>query len=871
MSELPTGTVTFLFTDIEGSTRLLQALGSSYGDLVEGHDALIRGAVSAAGGVEVRTDGDAFFVAFESALDAVNAAAAAQRSLAAHEWPAAADVRVRMGLHTGAGVLGGDNYIGLDVHRAARVASVAHGGQVLLSAETASLVDQQLPDGVALLDLGGHLLKDLARPEHIYQLVIGGLPAEFPPLGTVDAIPDNLPTHLPPFIGRQRELGDAAELLERTRLLTFTGPGGTGKTRLAIQLAVEVGKRFPDGAFFVSLASIREEDLVPSAIAEALGIQSAGTRLPPLDQLLAYLAGRRMLLLLDNFEQVLGAAFVVTEILGTAPACTVLVTSRTPLRLSAEQEMPVPPLDLPDADTQPALKARDQSEAVALFMERARAARPGLSLDDDDLTAVAEVTIRLDGLPLAIELAAARARIMSPQELLARLDIDLLAGGPQDVPSRQRTLRNTISWSYDLLDEPARRLFERFSVFVDGATLEEAEAVCGSAEDLGTPVVDGLSQLVEHGLLRPPGTEIPRFRMLVMIRQFAAERLSARGETDAMRRRHAEVYLALAKRAEPEMLGWNRSQWLDRLSADHGNLRASLSWALEQQETETATRLASAQWRFWQMRGHLYEAQERFDEVLALPEQSAELRADALEGAGGIAYWQGDVEAARVPWQEALEIHRQLGDPSGIANAAYNLSFSVGFGGDISGAKELLDEGLAIYQELDDQGGIANIYYAFGAQWYTDGFIDEAQEYLRRCIRIFRDLDNNPFGLGWALFAAGELLIGVGELDEARSHLDEGLQLFLEAGDVSVIPPFLNDFAALAKTAGETDRAIRLAGARDGLSSRTGADPPNVSPVFQDLTTEALEALEGEPAAAYAEGLAMTQDQAVAYALDETA
>ena len=474
MSVLPTGTVTFLFTDIEGSTRLLQALGPTYGDLQAGHDALIRQAVSSAGGVEVRTEGDAFFVAFESAGSAVSAAVAAQRSLASHEWPAGAEVRVRMGLHTGAGVLGGDDYIGLSVHRAARVASIAHGGQVLLSSATASLVEQDLPDDVALRDLGGHLLKDLAQSEHIYQLVIGGLVAEFPPLATVDAIPNNLPTHLPTFVGRQRELAAAAQLLERARLVTFTGPGGTGKTRLAIQLAAQVGSQFPDGAFFVSLASIRDEGLVPSAITEALSIQSAGTRLPPLDQLLAYISGRRILLLLDNFEQVLGAAPAVAQILDAAPACSVLVTSRTPLRLSAEEEMPVSPLELPDVGAPPTLEAADQSEAVALFMERAQTARPDLTLDNHDLAAVAEVTIRLDGLPLAIELAAARTNIMTPPELLARLNMDLLAGGPQDVPSRQQTLRNTISWSYDLLEEPARLLFDRFSVFVEGATLEEA-------------------------------------------------------------------------------------------------------------------------------------------------------------------------------------------------------------------------------------------------------------------------------------------------------------------------------------------------------------------------------------------------------------
>ncbi len=865
---LPTGTVTFLFTDIEGSTRLLRALGPSYRELLEAHDALIRKEMTAAGGVEVSNEGDAFFMVFESARDAVSASVAIQRSLATHEWPDGAEVRVRMGLHTGTGVLGGENYLGLDVHRAARVAAIAHGAQVLLSSTTASAVDQRLSDGVALRDLGAHLLKDLAQPEQLYQLVIDGLPAEFPAPDAVGAIPNNLPTHLPIFIGRRRELAEASDLLDQARLLTLTGPGGTGKTRLAIQLAEEVSERFPDGTFFISLASIREQELVPSAIAEGVGIHSAGTKLPPLDQLLDYVAGRRILLLLDNFEQVLDAAPVVTRILGAAPACSVVVTSRTPLHLGIEQELRVPPLELPDEQTQLTLDSADQYEAVALFIERARAARQDLSLNEDDLPAVAELTRRLDGLPLAIELAAARARIMSPSELLERLDIDMLAGGPRDVPSRQRTLRNTISWSYDLLDEPSRRLFERFSVFVDGAALEEAEAVCGPADDLGIPPLDGLSQLVEQSLLRPPSTELPLFRMLVTIRQFAAEQLEAKGHTTAMRNRHAEAYLAVAERAAPEMLGLNRSQWLDRLSRENGNLRAALVWSLEKQDTESAIRLACAQWRFWQMRGHLYEGGERFDEVLALPDQDPELRANALEGAGGIAYWRGDLDAAQVKWAEALEIQRQVGDPPGIANALYNLSFPIGFSGDISGARALLDEGLAIYQELGDQGGIANIYYAFGALWYNDGLVSEAQDYFRRSVEIFRDLDK-PFGLGWALFAAGELLIGIGELEEARSHLEEGLQLFLEVDDVSVVPPFLNDFAALASATNQTARAIRLAGARDGLSSRTGADPPNVSPVFPDLAPEKLASLEGELAAVYAERAAMTQEEAVAYALDE--
>ncbi len=534
---LPRGTLTFLFTDIEGSTKLLNALGTDkYHEVLEAHTVALREAF--AKGHEVRIEGDALFMVFATARDALDAAAKGQRALGNMAFPHGAVVRVRMGMHTGEGTpaseKAGADYVGIDVHRAARIAAVAHGGQVLASGATTMLAGSDLPPGVALRDLGEHRLKDLAQPEHIYQLVIDGCPNDFPALRTLDRTPNNLPMQVTTFIGRDKEIRDGLKLLDGTRLLTLTGPGGTGKTRLSLQLAAEVANQFPDGAFWVPLAPITDPEIVPSTIAHALGVQVAGNEVP-LDRLTEHVRGKRMLLVLDNFEQILSAAPAVSTLLSAAPELKVVTSSRAPLRISGEQQFPIPPLELPDPERLPSLEVLAQSDAVRLFLERARAVKPDFMVTAENAAAVAEIVFRLDGLPLAIELAAARVKLLTPQAMLPRLKqgLDLLTSSAGDRTDRQRTLRGAIAWSYDLLDDGLKRLFARSAVFVGGANLEELEAVCGPAGDVGHEVLDGVSELVDQSLMRQSETDgEPRFRMLVTIRDYAVERLEAGGERE---------------------------------------------------------------------------------------------------------------------------------------------------------------------------------------------------------------------------------------------------------------------------------------------------------------------------------------------------
>ncbi|HYT80172.1 MAG TPA: adenylate/guanylate cyclase domain-containing protein, partial [Actinomycetota bacterium] len=496
MAELPTGTVTFLFTDIEGSTRLLQELGDRYAMAREEHAAILRRAIDADGGVEVSTAGDSFFVAFPSPVAAVRAAVAAQRGLATHDWPPGPPLRVRMGLHTGEGVPAGGDYVGMDVNRAARIADSAHGGQVILSDATRCLVEHALPDGASLRDLGEHRLKDIVHPEHLHDLVIEGLPADFPPPRTLDASPNNLPLQLTSFVGREEEIAEVRRLLGRTRLLTLTGAGGTGKTRLALQVAAEVLTEYRDGSFFVDLSSVTDSALVPSVVAQALGVPEVAGR-PLLEAVKTHLHDKELLLVLDNFEQVAEAGPVIEKLLTGAPKLKVLVTSRVVLSLRGEQEYLVPPLQPADPERLPDLPTLRQIEAVLLFTQRALAANPRFRVTEQNAPAVAEITSRLDGLPLAIELAATRTKVLTPQQMLPRLQkrLSILTSGARTLPERQRTLRGAIAWSHDLLDDAERRLFARLSVFTGGWTLESAEAVC-HPEELGLDALGGLTSLV---------------------------------------------------------------------------------------------------------------------------------------------------------------------------------------------------------------------------------------------------------------------------------------------------------------------------------------------------------------------------------------
>src|ERR687892_1955606 len=546
-TQLPTGTVTFLFTDIEGSTLLLRQLADRYAALLAEHRDILRRALAGEGGKVIDSEGDSFFAVFASPGAAVRAAIDIQRELASHAWPGRADVRVRIGLHTGEGTRVGDGYVGLDVHRAARIGDAGHGGQVVLSGATKELVQHILPDGMELVDLGDHRLKDMPHPERLFQVSIGGPPAESPPLRTLDARPNNLPAQMSSFVGRDEAIREVQAALEGTRLLTLTGPGGTGKTRLALEVGYRELPAFVDGVWFVDLSAVTDPSVVPTEIANAIGATKDPSA-PTFECLEDHLRDRKVLLVLDNFEQVLDAGMAVEHLLSHAPGLKVLVTSRSVLSVYGEREYPVPPLKLPEMGSAEVVDRLGRAESVSLFVERARDIRPDFQLTQENALAVAEICSRLDGLPLAIELAAVRVNVLSPQAMLPRLDerLSLLTSGPRSLPERQRTLRGAIDWSYTLLEEPERRLFARLATFSGGGTLEGIEAVCDSR--LGVPLLDLLSSLVNNSLLRraeTSGGEM-RFQILETIREYATERLDAEPDAPAIHRRHAEYFLALA-------------------------------------------------------------------------------------------------------------------------------------------------------------------------------------------------------------------------------------------------------------------------------------------------------------------------------------
>ncbi|MDP9266466.1 MAG: hypothetical protein M3O91_10180 [Chloroflexota bacterium] len=874
-ADLPSGTLTFLFTDIEGSTQLARALGiSRWHALLGQHGRILRGAIVANGGLEVRVEGDSFFAVFTSPGAAVAAAVDAQRGLAAHPWPADAAVRVRMGLHTGEAQVAsadtGSDYVGFEVHRAARVAAAPHGGQTVLSETTKALVADDLPPGVAVRDLGQHQLKDL-RVERLFQLDVVGLPSDFPPLRTLDRTPNNLPAQLTTFVGREREIARLAELLRVRRLVTLTGPGGTGKTRLALQVAGAASFEFPDGLFFVPLGTVMEPMLVPSAIVRSLRLPTSGNR-PPLEVVIDHLADKATLLILDNFEHLLPAATMVTEVLVACPRVKVLATSRAPLMVSGEQELPVYPLELPDQGATRSLEIFCQYEAVRLFVERAVAARPDFTVTNENAPAVAEICVRLDGLPLAIELAAARIRVLSPQAMLPRLErrLALLADGARDLPPRQRTLRGAIAWSYDMLDPDARRLFETFSVFWGGAALAQAEAVCAEPGREAL-VFDGLAGLASASLLRQREVDAePRFVMLLTIREFAGERLRDSGRYEAAGRRHAETFRDLAERAAADVLGPRQREILDQLEREHDNLRAALSWSIAASEAAIALRLLASLWRFWQMRGHLHEAREKARQALALPWADADRRArlGGLGAAGGIAYWQADMEEAGRLYGEVLELARQTGDPAAIANAIYDLSFVfIMTRSDPGNARALLEEAQALYARLGDTAGVARARFGEATILSQLGDFAGSGRAAREALVEFRRL-GDPFLIGWALSVAGLAAVGQRDFAAARDAFGESLRGRATTRDLSAIALELYCFAILANAEGRRERGSRLVGAAAALGLSSGTAIMPLLYVSGEMTLALERPADPRQRAGWDEGAAMPLDDAIAYALE---
>jgi predicted ATPase/class 3 adenylate cyclase len=914
----PTGTVTFLFTDIEGSTKLWERDSSGMQVALARHDEILRDATEQHGGYVFKTVGDAFCCAFLTAPDALEAALDAQRLLLKERWAESGPLRVRMALHMGAAEERDGDYFGPPVNRVARLLSAAHGGQVLLSAATHEMVRDQLPAGMKLAELGEHRLKDLFRPERVFQLSAPELPSEFPPLRTLEAYRNNLPLQPTPLIGREKEVSKVCEILrhEEMRLLTLTGPGGIGKTRLALQGAADLLDDFPDGTFFAQLATLTEAELFSSAVAETLGVRETAEQ--PLDESLKdYLRERRLLLVLDNFEQVLEAAIAVTEMLVAAPGLKVLATSRTPLRLYGEHVFPVPPLSMPDLKSPPPLERLTQYEAVKLFLERAQALKPDFEVTNESTPAVAEICVRLDGLPLAIELAAARITMLPPRAMLHRLGsrLKLLTSGARDLPERQRTLRATIEWSHALLDEGEQLLFGRLAVFSGGRSLEAIEAICDAEGDLPVEAFEGVSSLEDKSLLRqeegPDGE--PRFVMLETVHEFAREKLQGSGEAEEIRRTHAEYFLTLAEEAFPELKGPDQLEWLERLEAEHDNMRAALSWALERKEVELALRLGGALWWFWSVRDYYREGRRWLEAALAIDGRgSPEVRAMALAGVGQLASEQGDFDRvqeaceeglellsheARQPslaklcllawlgwvalmredygqaqqlFEEVLALSREMGDTNWLASSLLFLALVSHNRGDSERATELLEESMDLFREQGDKLSLAYCLNTLAMVVCSQGDLRRAGKLTEEAVALLRELGAkgdvalNLCNLGWIALLQDDL-------SRAADLYRESLSLSWDAGLNPLVQRALEGVACVAGGEGETERAARLWGAAQTLHQTKGiprdidflaeADA-RISAVRSGMEEEVWEE-------ALRKGRVMTLDEAVSYALEE--
>jgi predicted ATPase/class 3 adenylate cyclase len=853
---LPTGTVTFCMTDIEGSTRLLADLGPEYARLLLDHHLIVRGELARHSGVEVGTEGDSFFCVFRSAVDAVETAVAVERCLAVHPWPGGRQVRVRIGIHTGEGTTAGDGYVGMDVHRVARVAAAGHGGQVLLTAATRALLEGHWPDGTSAVPLGDYRLKDLPAPETLYQLAADGLQTRFPPLRSLEAPVYDLPTASAPILGRDDDAARVAQLLAEHRLVTLTGPGGVGKTRLALHLAELLHGDFPDGVAFVSLAEVRDPELVPDELARALALPTASySGSDGMARLADHLRGRRVLLILDNVEQLGDGAEVIARLLHTAPGPRVLATSRGPVRLREEQRYPV--------------EALTRDAAVAEFVERACTVRPDLRLGPAEEEAVARIVDGVGRLPLAVELAASRVGTLGPVEIADRLgsQLGLLRSGPRDLPRRQQTLRSTLLWSYELLDEPARRTFAAFAVFPGGATLEALEQVV-PASAVEVDCLETVEALVDQGLVRPGADGADRFSTLQVVRELAGELLEAGGDGPQVWRRAAERLAALAGRAGPELVTAERADWLDRLQAEHDNLRVALAWATEH-DPVLAAGIAAPLWRYWQMRGYLREGRVVLDALTErLGAEDLRARYAVLAALGGVAYWQRDLPAGEAACAEAVRVAEQLDDPGALAEALYGLAFPVWQQGRLDDAGRLADRSQQLFAELGDTDGTARTLWLHGILALMTGDLDSAEKLLAESVERHR---GSPavFDLGWSLRMLGRTLLLQGRPAEARVRIEESMRLFATAGDVSAILLHLADFAGIAALEGDDERELRLAGALEQLKRLTGTD-------LVDHPVNAVSGLEetvagsgADGARLLAEGAAMSVDEVVRYALRE--
>ena len=875
---LPIGAVTFLFTDIEGSTALWEQDGARMSQALAAHDALARSVVESRHGRVVKMTGDGMHAAFDNALDALAATVNLQQALADPAATNGVPLRVRCGLHAGVVERRDNDYFGSPVNRAARIMSAAHGGQVLLSQAVVEGVREILPEAVSLRDLGKVRLKDLTTPENVYQVVHPDLRQEFPALRSLEATPNNLPQQTTSFIGREQVLAELQRLLAKTRLLTLTGSGGCGKTRLCLQVSADALEQFPDGAWFVELAPLADPGLVLQAVATVLGLKEEPGK--PIRQTLTdYLKDKRLLMLLDNCEHLLdGCAQLVDTLVRQCQHLTILVSSREALGIGGEQAYRVPSLSLPDPKQAHTPTSVAPFEAVQLFTDRALLVRPDFQVNDQNAATLASICYRLDGIPLAIELAAARVRSLSVEEINGKLDqrFRLLTGGSRTALPRQQTLRSLIDWSYDLLHEPEKQLLQRLSVFAGGWTLAAAEQVCAGDGADDRNMLDLLTSLCDRSLVvveQHDGRY--RYRLLETVRQYAREKLAESGGSDAVRQRHRDYFVTLAEEAAPKLIGAEKAAWLQRLEEEHENLRASLERSLAEAGSVAGLRLCGALWRFWLTRGYLSEGREWCVQVLGKAggaERTPE-HAQALHAAGVLAFHQADYPDAHAKNEESLAIRRQLGDRKGMAVSLNNLGNVAAVQGEFASARALYEECLVIWRELGDRWGMAASLNNLGNVDLDQGNFASAKALYEESVAISRELGELG-GISNVLTNLGAVACEQGDYPAGRKLFEEGLVIRRELGDRLGIATSLDGFAVVIAALGKSLRAARLWGAAERLRQEVGSPMMPSEWHRRDRRVAAARVALADNAAfdrAWQEGRALPLEQAIELAMEETA
>lgn len=870
-----------LFSDIEGSTALLSRLGDRYGEALSAQRALLRAEIVAWHGREMGTEGDSFFVVFESAGDAVGCCLAAQRALAGHDWPGGVAVRVRMGLHSGEPARHEDGYIGMDVHRAARIAATAHGGQVVLSEPTRLLAAARLPAGVSVRDLGFHRLKDISAPERIYQLTGPGLQERFQPLKSLGA-QTSLPVPMTPMIGREADLGHLCSVIggPGVRMVTLTGTGGIGKTRLALAAAAGLGEAFPNGVFFVALAAVRDSDVMWKTLADSLDLSVEGQAA---DAVTAYLAERGALLILDNLEQLDGAAAVIATLLAAAPGLVVLATSRRPLHVHGEHELPVRALEVPGDSSAEAVGA---CGAAQLFVQQAALVRPDFGITEGNAADVAAICRRLDGLPLAIELAAARVKLLGPRALLARLGPSLsLTAADTGRPLRQQTLRNTVAWSYDLLAPGTAQVFRRMGVFAGGCGLDAlaAVAVPDSTDPAMSDPLELAAELQDVSLITvTEGVDgEPRLGMLETIGQYALERLEQDDDPDRARRQHAEHYAAFAERARSQLDGPAQLMALDRLEADHDNLRAAMTWSLETPAADPAShgeraviglRLVQALASFWYQHGHATEGRLWLQRAMDLASaDGGSPLAGVLHALGVLLDQQGESGAALQLFERSLAIWQELGDREMQARELNSLGIAHRHLGDLGSARSLLEESIAISREIGNRTRLAVALANLGQLESAADHFDRAAEVLQEALTLDQE-QGDLFGVAVDQHSLALVSLRAGRPQEARDLLSAMFGYVASSGNTALLENALELSAAITADLGHPLHAARLAGAAEALRQQSGMQISDLeaaileqflAPARLTVTSQAWEA---ETAA----GRALSQQDALALLLAST-